>query len=209
MKKLIFLLFFVLLIPPITLLAEGLEGQPFILIAYFTRAQNMSLIGKVDAISGASLLIRNGRYMGNTELIADWIHQEVGGDLFSIRTVNQYSSDYDETVRQGEYENRINARPQLATRISRMADYNFVFLGFPNWAYDMPMVIYTFLETYDLSGKTIIPFNTHGGSGFSDALRIIRSLEPGAIVLEGLSIFDSRTLQSRQSVNNWLGRLGF
>lgn len=192
------------------LFAQNALKKPTILIAYFTRAQNIPQSkGSIDATSHASVNLVNGKYAGNTELLAGWIQQEVGGDLFAIKTVVPYSTDYDASVAQGQKENREKTRPALATRVTNMGKYDVVFVGFPNWWYDMPMAMYTFLETYDLSGKTIIPFCTSGGSGFSGSIRTIRGLEPKAIVRDGLTVRDSQSPQGKQAVKSWLVKLGF
>jgi flavodoxin len=209
MRKQTTLLCAILLASSGSLCAQNAGGQPSVLIAYFTRAQNISLSGRVDATTRASVNLVNGNYKGNTELLAEWIQQEVGGDLFAIKTVSLYPSDYNETVDQGQNENRRKARPALATQVRNMADYDIVFLGFANWWYDMPMAVYTFLEAYDLSGKTIIPFSTSGGSGFSGSQNTIRTLEPRATVREGLTVPDYQSPQGQQTVKKWLAGLGF
>ena len=90
-----------------------------------------------------------------------------------------------------------------------MADYDVIFLGYPNWWGDMPMIIYSFLEQYDLSGKTVIPFNTHGGSGFSSTISTIRQLEPQANVLNGLSISRNDIQDAEQEIVTWVKGLDY
>lgn len=210
MHKYILILCAILLVQTGGLFAQNTSKKPAILIAYFTRAQNIQRsTSSVDATSQASVNLVNGKYTGNTELLAEWIQQEVGGDLFAIKTVTPYSSDFDVLVNQGQKKNREKARPALATRVQNMEKYDIVFVGFPNWWYDMPMALYTLFETYDLSGKTIIPFCTSGGSGFSQSIKAIRDLEPKGIVREGLTVRDSQSLQGRQAIKNWLVKLGF
>jgi len=89
-----------------------------------------------------------------------------------------------------------------------MEKYDIFFVGFPNWWYDMPMAMYAFFDTYDLSGKTVVPFCTSGGSGFSGSIKTIRDLEPKAIVREGLTVRDSQSLQGKQAVKSWLEKHG-
>ena len=101
-----------------------------------------------------------------------------------------------------------NARPQLATHIDNLKDYDVVFVGFPNWWYDMPMPLYTFFDEYDFGGKTVIPFCTHGGSRFSGAIKTIRELEPEATVLDGYAIARDRVPKSKDGVLKWLERIG-
>jgi len=210
MPKSILLLCAFLIAQTSGLFAQNASKKPTILIAYFSRAQNIrQSTASIDAISHASVNLVNGKYAGNTELLAEWIQQEVGGDLFAIKTVTPYPIDFDTSVTQGQKENREKARPALATGVQNMGKYDIVFVGFPNWWYDMPMAMYTFLEAYDLSGKTIIPFCTSGGSGFSGSIKTIRDLEPKAMLRDGLTIRDSQSLQGKQTVKNWLAKLGF
>ena len=141
------------------------DGGSGILIAYFTMPEDVDTDG-VDAVAGASIVVDNGEVMGNVEYIARIIQETVGGDLFQIETVQQYPLDHDPLVDQAAREQDENARPALATRLENLDQYDTVFLGYPNWWGDMPQALYTFLEEYDFSGKTIIPFCPHGGSGF-------------------------------------------
>ena len=99
-------------------------------------------------------------------------------------------------------------RPELASRLDGLDSYNTIFLGFPNWWGDMLMALYRFLEEYDLSAKTIAPFVTSGGSGFSGIIRAIEDAEPDAIVLEGLSIYDDHSPRAEGEVADWLTQLG-
>ena len=189
--------------------AQEPPKKPSILIAYFTRADNISLAGNVDTTTHASVKPINGEYKGDTEIIAEWIQHEIGGDLFSIQTVNPYSADYNESVDQGGIEKRKNVHPPLTTRVQNMADYDIVFLGYPMWWRDVPMAVYTFLDTYDLAGKTLVPFSTHMGGGLGESLKTLHKLEPDATMLEALLISDYSLLQDEQKVENWLAELGF
>lgn len=108
---------------------------------------------------------------------------------------------------QAAEEQEQNARPVIAGQVDNMADYDVIYLGYPNWWGDMPMILYTFLEQYDLSGKTIVPFNTHGGSGFSGTIGTIRELEPDAQVLDGLSISRNDIQDARQEIVDWVSGL--
>ena len=101
-----------------------------------------------------------------------------------------------------------NARPKLATHIQNLNDYDVVFIGFPNWWYNMPMPLYSFFDEYDFGGKSVIPFCTHGGSRFSDAIKTIRELEPKASVLDGYAIPRDRVSEAKPNVLNWLKRIG-
>ena len=146
---------------------------------------------------------------GNTEKVANIIHDNVGGDIIKLETVEEYPSDYDELVDYAQEEQQENARPELSTKIDDIEAYDIIFLGYPNWWGDMPMPIYTFLEEYDLREKTIAPFITHGGSGLSNTPENIQGEEPKATVTEGLAIYGSDARDSESDVTNWLTSLGF
>lgn len=146
---------------------------------------------------------------GNTEAVANFIHNAVGGDIVKLETETPYPSDYDELVDYAQEEQRENARPALSTKIDNIDEYDTIFLGYPNWWGDMPMPIYTFLDEYDLSGKTIAPFIKHGGSGLSGTPENIKEEEPNATVTEGLAVNGSNSRNSQSTVNNWLAEIGF
>lgn len=131
-----------------------------------------------------------------------------GGELFSIRTVEPYPDGYDETIDVGQSEKNNGIRPELSTHIEKFDDYDTIFVGFPNWWYGMPMVMYSFFDEYDFSGKTIIPFCTSGGSAFSDAISEITNMEPDATVLDGFHIGGSSVNDAESRVNEWVSELG-
>ena len=147
--------------------------------------------------------------MGNVEYMASIIQSTVGGDLFRIETVEQYPLDHDPLVDQAAQEQDEDARPELSTHIENLEQYDTIFLGYPNWWGDMPQALYTFLEEYDFSGKTIIPFCPHGGSGFSRTESTIAELQPGAIVSEnGLTVSRNDVAGSRDEVAQWAAGFG-
>lgn len=190
--------------------AESSEAgaQSSLLVAYFSYAENAALPDDVGASASASIQPWNGALTGNTGVVADMIAQATGADLFSIRTVEQYPDTYDATLDQGQQEQSDGARPELATHLENLDSYDTIFLGFPNWWGDMPMAVYTFLDEVDLSGKTVIPFVTSGGSGFSNTISTIQQMEPQATVQEGLSIGASSATGAQQQVESWLSELG-
>ncbi|AFR70105.1 flavodoxin [Brachyspira pilosicoli B2904] len=183
--------------------------QNKILIAYFTWSDNTVVENPnsidVDAETSASVLSP-----GNAELIANWIAEETGGDLFSIKTQNKYSSDYDECLNQARKERDNNERPALVERVNNIDDYDVIFLGFPNWWYTCPMAVFTFVESYDLSGKTIIPFCTHGTGGLSRTIRDLKNLLPdNCEVLEPIGVYRPEVKNSKSKVLDWLRNLGY
>lgn len=185
------------------------QKENTILIAYFGRVGNTDFPPGLDTVTSASVIAHEGRYFGNTELVARWIQAQVGGELFLIQTSEPYSPDYRATVERGERENREKIRPPLSSRVDAMEKYDVIFLGYPAWAYDIPMPVHSFLAGYDLSGKTIIPFCTSGGSSVNQTAGTIGRLQPGAKLRDGITVSHGRILNSRDSVVEWLKKLGF
>lgn len=141
---------------------------------------------------------------GNTQEVAKQIQTIVGGDLFEIATQEPYPTEYRPTVDQAKKEQETNFRPQLSTTVQNLESYDIVYLGYPNWWGTMPMPVFTFMESYNFSGKTIVPFCTHEGSRLGRSVTDIRSLAPQANVLEGLAIRGSDAKSSQNEVTNWL-----
>lgn len=162
----------------------------------------------VDASSGASRVVANGKTMGSTQYVASVIKESTGGDIFEIKTKRTYPGTHEALIEAAREEADAKARPELVSHIKNLQDYDIVFVGFPNWWYDMPMPLYSFFDEYDFSGKTIIPFCTHGGSRFSDAVKTIRSMEQNATVLDGYAIAREDVPESKDDVLKWLGRIG-
>lgn len=179
------------------------------LVAYFSYAENADLPDGVDASATASIQAWNGETTGNTGVVAAMIAETTGADLFSIQTVEKYPDSYDATIDQGQEERNADARPELATHVENLESYDVIFLGFPNWWGDMPMAVYSFLDEVDLSGKTIVPFVTSGGSGFSNTISTIESMESGATVQDGLSVSGSSATSAQEQVYEWLSGLGY
>ena len=162
-----------------------------------------------DMSSSASRVINNDELMGATEYVARVIQDNTGGDLFQIETEQTYPGTHDPLVDQAADEQDENARPALKTTIDNLDDYDVIFLGYPNWWGDMPMPLYTFLEAYDFSDKTIIPFNTHGGSRFSSTISTIEELQPNATVTEdGLTISRNDVTDAESEIVDWVESLG-
>ena len=172
-----------------------------ILIAYFSVPETDG----VDTVAGASRVVVDGEVLGNNQYIAQLIQQETGGELFRIETVQEYPGSHDPLLEFAYNEKADDARPELSTHIENLESYDTIFLGYPNWNADLPMPLYTFLEEYDFSGKTIIPFTTHGGSGFSGTISTISELQPDAFVIEdGLSISRNSVPDAQSDVADWI-----
>jgi len=166
------------------------------LIAYFSRKGNNYV---ADSIVNLSI--------GNTEVIANKIQKLTGSDIFQIRTVKSYPEDYTETTNVAREEQRENARPELTEIVDDMDSYDVIYIGYPNWYGTMPMAVFSFLESYDFSGKTIIPYCTHEGSGMGSSERDIKKLCPNAKVLSGLAIRGGSVDRADKDIANWLKNL--
>lgn len=179
-------------------------GDGGILIAYFGVPETDG----TDTVANASRVSTSDGVVGNCQFIAQAIQQAVGGDLFAIETVQNYPGTHQPLLDFAYEELRQNARPELSGEIENLDDYSVIFLGYPNWNADLPMPLYTFLESYDFSGKTIIPFVTHGGSGFSRTISTIADLQPNATVLtDGLSVSRNSVPNAAQEAMDWASEI--
>lgn len=163
------------------------------------------------ASSGGKTLIVYFSWSNNTDTMANYIHDRIGGDMERIEPVEAYPEDYNETADKAKAERDNGARPKFKELQFNPEDYDTIFIGYPIWWYELPMIMRTFLDTYDLGGKTIIPFNTHEGSGDGGTYDQIKSEEPNATVLEGLPIRggDIENADSKDKVISWLEGLGY
>ena len=161
-----------------------------------------------EPVPGAKALVVYFSWSGNTEAIAGEIAAQTGADTFKLEPTTAYSTDYDTVLDEAQAEQRADARPEIMGGIENFESYDVIYLGFPNWWGDMPMILYSFLDGYDLSGKTIAPFVSSGGSGFSGALRAIASAEPGASLTDGLSLSSSASQTPGGAVADWLAEIG-
>ncbi len=161
------------------------------------------------AQSGSSSLVVYFSWSGNTENVANAIAEQTGADVFEIVPKEAYIDDYNALLDIATEEKENGARPAIAGNIEDITQYDIIYVGYPNWWSDMPMILYTFFDSYDLSGKTIAPFCTSGGSGLSGTVSSIRELEPEADVLDGLHIGSSAASDPNQAVSDWLESLGF
>jgi flavodoxin len=179
------------------------------LIAYFSMPETDRL-GNMTRDEDNSTVVINGTVLGNTQYVAKLIQEKTGGDIFRIEPQKPYPTDHRTLVKLAEEEQDRNDRPVLARQVADMDAYATIFIGYPNWWADMPMILYTFLESYDLSGKTVIPFNTHGGSGFSNTIRTISRLQPNARVLkDGFTVSRDDVDSAEPDVAEWLVGLGY
>ena len=206
-KNLVMLMLLVLICSAVPSLAEERAETPRILVAYLSRAGENYNVGETREGS-ASAAYAGYIEKGNTAIMADLIAELTGGDLFEITTVTPYPEDYASMLRVAQEEIDTDARPELAAAVENTADYDVIFIGYPIWHGKMPQAIYSFIESYDLDGKTVIPFNTHEGSGQSGTQRVISNALPNCTVLQGLAI-QGKTAQenkgrARELLTDWL-----
>ncbi len=145
-------------------------------------------------------------WSGNTEGAAKEIQSQTGADLFKIEWVNPYSSDYNTVLDEAQRDQNNQAKPKLSVQVENIEDYDVIFLGFPNWWASIPMPIASFLEECDLSGKTIIPFFSHGGGRFGQSVTAISKLAPASVIGEGLSIHYSSGAELSDDIAQWLNK---
>ena len=211
MKKLIaFLSVLSLLSLSIPSFADEKTESPRILVAFLSRAGENYNVGETREGS-ASAAYAGYIEKGNTAIMAALIAELTGGDLFEITTVTPYPEDYASMLRVAQEEIDADVRPELDAKVENMADYDVILIGYPIWHGKMPQAIYSFLESYDLAGKTVIPFNTHEGSGQSGTQKVIEKALPDCTVLQGLAI-RGKTAQedetlTRELLTEWLAGL--
>ena len=163
------------------------------LIVYYSRKGENYVNGSIRNLS-----------KGNTEVIAEMIADLTGGDLFEVETVKTYPADYYACIDEAKAELRQGARPELKAYPDSLDGYDTIFVGYPNWWGTMPMAMFTFLEHYDWSGKTICTLCTNEGSGMGSSERDLKKVCAGATVEKSLSIHGAEAVQSRDRVETWV-----
>ena len=163
------------------------------LIAFFSRADE-------NYFGGAMRYVK----VGNTEIVANIIKDLIPADSFKIEMKNPYSPVYMTCIEEAKKDLRAKARPELVSVPESIDEYDTVILAYPNYWGTMPMAVYTFLESFDFSGKTILPLCTNEGSGMGSSEREIKKTCPGATVKKGLPIPGSAAASSKSSVERWL-----
>ncbi len=177
-------------------IAQGTGKQ---LIVYYPSSRSTSVTGEVDAVTYAS---------GNTVSIAGIIHEFTGADVFEIKLEAPYSSRYNTVLKEAKDDQKIAARPAVKNRVRNIDQYDVIFLGFPNWWASIPMPIATFLESYNLSGKKIIPFCTHGGGRFGQSISAIAKLSPSSEILTPFEVEYGGRSSLKSDVKEWLTENG-
>lgn len=182
--------------------------QSHVLIAYFSRFGNTDYPDDIDASTSASVVLNGDKRYGTTEYIADIIRQAVGGELHLIETKEPYSEDFDEVREKNHDEMEENDLPPLKESNLDVSKYDTVFIGYPVWATDVPQAILSFLEEYDLSGKTVIPFCTHDGYGAGSSYETVEKASHAGKYLDGLAVEAEDAPSAQDTVENWLDSIG-
>ena len=179
------------------------------LVVYFSMPETTDPDNMTEEEANSTVVV-NGQVLGNTQYVAYVIQENTGADIFRIEPTVPYPTEHDTLVELAAEEQDNNARPAIKESIENLEQYDTVFVGYPNWWGDMPMILYSFFDQYDFSGKTIIPFNTHGGSGFSNTISNIAALEPNAQVNEdGFSVSRNNVQEAEPDIIAWLHDLGY
>ncbi len=167
------------------------------LIAFFSRADE-------NYFGGAMRYVK----VGNTEIVVNGMKELIGAETFKIEMKNPYSPVYMTCIEEAKKDLRAKARPELLSLPGSIAEYDTVVLAYPNYWGTMPMAVFTFLEAFDFTGKTILPLCTNEGSGMGSSERDIRKTCPGAAVKAGLSVTGSQSANAKASVQKWLSANG-
>lgn len=184
-----------------------------------SNAQHPRTDAKASQLERKVLIVYLSR-TNNTKVVAEFIHDEVGGTMVPLELEKSYPEDYRTTVDQVARENETGYLPPLKTKIERIEQYDLIFVGFPTWGMQLPPQMKSFLRQYSFKGKTVIPFNTHAGYGQGNSFDTVKELCPESIVLEGfvttggierdgvdLAIKDERAKEVRSQVQDWLRRI--
>lgn len=178
---------------------ETTETADKVLVVYFSRTGENYSVGRIEK--------------GNTAILAGQISDRLKADRFEILAENPYPESYEECKTRATAERSSGARPSYIGGVADWDSYRTVFLGYPIWWGDMPMIVYHFIEDYDWNGKTVIPFNTHEGSGQSGTQSVIESRCSGAVVKQGIAIRGSVAQQSQgqmlPELETWLAGMGY
>lgn len=188
---------------------EGSVAGSNMIIAYFSWANNaeeynLEDIG-VDVLGHASVVVP-----GDVGRIAEYIEERTGAEMFPIILTEKYSSNYNECLEQAKDQRGQDEIPELTEHIDNLDDYNVIFLGFPNWWYTIPVAIDSFVAEHDLSGKTVIPFVSHGTGGLAGTIRDLTAILPDdCTLLQSYDVYEDDIPSAQDEVNAWLEELGY
>lgn len=163
------------------------------LVVYYSRTDENYVNGRLQHLT-----------VGNTEVAASYLAEHLQADLFQIEQIHPYSKGYNDCIAEAQADQRRNARPELKEYPEDIAQYDEIYLGYPNYWGTMPMAVFTFLEHFDFSGKTIYPFCTHEGSGMGHSEADLKLLCPSATVEKGIPLQGGRIQKEVQKLDQWI-----
>lgn len=169
-----------------------------------TRMLLRPALAHASELPAGKILIAYYSRTGNTRAVAEQIHSRIGGELFEVHTTHSYPDAYRPTTEQAKREQESNFRPTLTAKVADMDACKTVFIGYPNWWGTLPMALFTFLESYDFAGKTIVPFCTHEGTGLGRGPSDIAKLCPTATLLDGFAVRGGSAASAQGNVDKWL-----
>lgn len=184
------------------------SGESKVLVAYFSMPETTDPNNMTTEEANSTVVI-NREVLGNTQYMAQVIQRATNADIFRIEAQDSYPTDHSTLVAQAREEQDQDTRPAIKDSISNFDSYDTVFIGYPIWWSDLPQILYTFFDTYDFSGKTVIPFSTHGGSSFAGTPSTIQRLEPDARMLDGLTISRNSIQDAEQEIVSWVNGLNY
>ena len=165
-------------------------------------AETSAGLQETEAETVNTTLVVYFSHTGTTKGVAEYLHGLVGGDIIELEPVNAYPEGYSDALDPAKQEQNENARPAIKTTIENFDSYDTIYMGYPIWWGTVPMLMFTFMESYDFSGKTVVPFSTSGGTGIEQSMSDIRDTIPDADVKDGLLVRDN------DEILPWLQGLG-
>lgn len=186
--------------------AQSSESK--VLVAYFSMPETTNPNNMTTEEANSTVVI-DGEVLGNTQYMAQVIQRTTNADIYRIEPQTPYPTDHTTLVDQARDEQNQDTRPAIKDSISNFDSYDTIFIGYPIWWSDLPQILYTFFDTYDFSGKTVIPFSTHGGSSFAGTPATIQRLEPNAKMLDGLTISRNSIQDAEQEIITWVNGLNY
>ena len=181
-----------------------INGDSNVLVAYFSLPETDDASNMNEDEENSTIVV-DGEVLGNTQYVAMLISENTNGDLYRIEPINPYTTNHDDLTDQALEEQQSDARPEIKDPLESIDDYDVIFVGYPIWWGDMPQILYTFLESYDFTGKTVIPFSTHGGSGLAGTVSTISNKLDGATVVENAFTLSRNNMEDAPSeVEGWL-----
>jgi len=175
------------------------------LVVYFSVPENSDPNKKMTTEEENSVIIIDGKVLGNTQYAAMLIAENTGAEIYRIEPKIPYTTNHTDLVNQAKEEQNDDVRPEIKNKISNFDDYDIIYVGYPIWWSDMPQIMYTFFELYDFSGKTVIPFSTHGGSGLAGTVSAIKNKLPEANVESNAFTMSRNNMESAPvEIKSWL-----